>query len=1114
MIFTAIPAALRQRARQYYKVMKLTTLLIVIALVQASAKSFSQQITLHETNAPLTKVINAIKQQSGYQFLYTDNELKNEKFTVQVSNANIDETLKACFGNTQIDYKIVGKSILLKKSELVNNSKPFAELPPSIDVSGKVVDEHNLPIPGATVRVKDGIATTTDKDGNFILRSIDDKALIVVSFVGYVTQQLAAKSQLGTITLTVSESKLDEVQVIAYGTTTRRLSTGDVATVKSDIIEKQSINNPLAALQGQVAGLVVSSTNGVTGSAFKVQIRGQNSIANGSEPLFLIDGIPFAPNNQPISLLTSMANQSLDRIGTGVSPFSVIDPLTIESIDVLKDADATAIYGSKGANGVILITTKKGKAGKTTLNANVWSGVSSVANPAKLLNTQQYLTLRREAFKNDGIVPDANNAPDLTVWDTTRYTNWQKIMYGNTAHTTDAHLAVSGGNANYQFILNGGLYHTSTVFPTDVGDNRYSFNGGFTNISTDKKFSMSWSNSLSYDNNHLPYNAGGINLPPDAPALYDENGKLYWGPPGANYNNPLAFSLMSNSVQTSNLLSSLTTSYKPIPELTIRTLIGYSALFVKELFTQPINTYNPTVSFYGTGSSTFANNDFKTWSIEPQLQYQKSFKQAKIDILIGGTWQDKKNYNWQIDASGYTTDILLTSLQSAPTIDSKNSSSSDYKYAAMFGKLNFSWDDRYIINITGRRDGSSRFGPNRQFSNFGALGGTWIFSNENFFKRVSFLSFGKLRASYGVTGNDQIGDYKFLPTYSSSGVGSGYNGTTALVPGGLYNPEYSWERNRKLEGGVDIGFWNDRVLFSLSYFRNIANNQLIPNYPLPSQTGFPSVLQNSPATVINRGWEFIVNYDILRGKDYKLTAAFNFTTYSNKLESFPNLSSSPYATKYEIGKPVTIIRGFVSDGVDPTTGVYKMRDLNADGTISYDGKDFASLLTLDPKYYGGLNLNFTFKGLELAVFLDCRKQMGRNYLYGLYNDAGSAPGMMVNQLYLALNRWQKAGDQTEVQKATQDFSTPASSLATDYIYNSSAIYSDASFIKLRTLSIGYNLPKKWLSKCKISNLKFYLQGQNLFTITSLKGGIDPEMPDYSSSIPQLRTLTAGLNLSL
>jgi TonB-linked SusC/RagA family outer membrane protein len=1108
--------AIRTRVSHFYVprkillVMKIATLILLIPILTVSASSFAQKITLNEKRVSLEQVLEKIRLQSGYDFIYSDNMLnKSTVVTVNIQGATLDEALAASLQGQPLSYEIEDKTVIFKVKEPSFIDKIKAAIA-AIDVSGRVTDENNQPLAGTTIMVKGQSNTTTsDVNGFFFLKNVDPKAIIIISFIGYVKKELPAVANLGAIKLFTSTDPLDEVKVIAYGTTTQRLTTGNVTSIKAGDIAQQPINNPLAALEGRVPGMLVNQVGGLPGAPFRLEIQGQNVLSTtggaaarviNSDPLFIIDGIPFAPNNTNINVITS-ALRGASTLG-GLSPFSMINPADIESIDVLKDADATAIYGSRGGNGVVLITTKKGKAGKTTFNANVYTGYSEDPLIPHLMNTDQYIAMRKEAFKNDGITPTASAAPDLLVYDQNKYTNFPQQFLGGTAHVTDAQTSLNGGSDNTSFLLSGSYHKEGTIFPGDNGLERASVHVSINNSSADKKFNSVFTAGFSHEKNtQLSSNlAASIGMTPNTPDLMDNQGRLVWSYNGVSISNPLAYLDQPYQALSDNLVSSLVLSYQLTKGLTLRTNLGYNKINVVETEQLPVASQNP--QFSPSSISYFGNNNFTGWNLEPQLEYTRPVAKGQIDVLLGGTWQDNKNDNSNIQAVGYVNDALLGSLAGAANYY-PSSDFSEYKYQAFFGRVNYNWQDKYIVNLTGRRDGSSRFGPDKQFSNFGAVGAAWLFSNESFFKSMlPVVSYGKLRASYGITGTDQIGNYQYLDTYSTTF--NPYQGTTGLYPTRLANADYGWEKNKKMELGLDLGFLQDRFTLSASAFKNTSDNHLV-SYPEPSQTGFITITKNFPAVIQNTGLELSLNTRNITGKEFNWTTAANITFQKNKLVSFPGIENTGYATVYKVGESLDLIQGYEYLGVDPATGLFKFKDQTNDNTI--DSKDNVILGDFNPPFYGGMSNTFNYKGFQLNFFLEFKKQLGLSYLNYSYSGFTSSPGAPINQPVELLNRWQNPGDNAAFARYSRGTN----------IYNSSGNYTglviaDASYIRMKSVSFSYMLPAAWSKKMGLHSLKIYTQGANLFTITPFKV-TDPETQSLTE-VPPLRTLTAGIQLSL
>lgn len=1107
------------------RAVKLTVIFLLAGLLQVSARTTAQtRISINLRGATLEKVFTEIEKRSGYTVFYNTEVLKvagGSLVSVELKDATIEDVMHQCLKGLPLEFYVQEKTIFVKKEarRAVAEPAPGPGSPIPSTLSGIVRTETGTPLVGATVYVlKLRKTVATNKDGEFTLRDVPDGEYeVIISYIGYENYRTKVSVTNHEAWLSAdmkaSMSKLDETVVKGYYNTTNRLNTGDVTTVKGETIQEQPVSDPVMALEGRVPGLYISQTSGLPGASYSVLLQGRNSIANGINPLYIIDGVPMTATSLTSFTIAGGAVGTPNQFpgvsqGAGVSPFNSLNPADIESIEVLKDADATAIYGSRGANGVILITTKRGKSGQSKVDVNVFDGEGKVTRMYNLMNTQQYLAMRHEAFYNDSMAnPAAKIKPGNTdydingVWDSTRYTNWQKVLIGGKAHYTNAQASVSGGNANTQFVFGGGYSRQTTVFPGDYSDTKIS---GYTNInhaSNNQRFHALFSAQYLIDNNNLPatdftslsYQA------PDAPPIYLSNGQFGWG--GGTWANPLVGTVKHDLAITNNLMSSLNLAYELIPGLQIKSNFGYTRMEMNQ------SNQTPATAFYGAPvqnnrSNFIANSSVSTWIIEPQLNYGRRISQGKLDVLIGSTIQENKQATYGEKFYGFLNDVLISDPGSASNVTIYGSYSTDYKYNALYGRISYNWQDKYILNATARRDGSSRFGAGSQFGNFGALGAAWIFTKEHFFvDHVTFLSFGKLRGSYGTTGNDQITDYEYLSTYSSEPA---YQGVAGLYPTRIANPYFRWEIVRKLEGGVDLGLLKDRIMLGVTYFRNRTGNQLVGDN-LPSIDGFTTIQANLPAIVQNTGVEIDLNTTNIRSKSFNWSTSINMTIPRNKLVSYPGLATSTNNNNYAIGKSLFIKKYYHYMYVDPQLGTYTFQDLDHNGMINGSDKEFTKQITQN--YYGGLLNTFSYKGIQLDIFFQFVKQTGLNY----YSGSSLAGGANINVPKFVSDRWHSAGQLTQ----DEQFSAGKNSVVTaswQNMLSSDKIISDASFARLKNLALSYTLPATWQRKATLKNVRVYLQIQNLFTITQYKG-LDPETQN-NNVLPPLRMITAGIQLSL
>ena len=978
----------------------------------------------------------------------------------------------------------------------VNSSRHFSPIFQQHRVKG-IVTDGNFPVPGVTIVVKGNKnGTITDYNGQFNI-SANPNDTLFLSFIGFKTKVVPVDNRTEiNIKLEYDTTTLQEVRVNAgYYSVKEKDRTGSIARITSKDIETQPVTNVLATMQGRMAGVNITQYTGLPGSGFQIEIRGQNSLRfNGSDPLYIIDGVPYS--SQSIGSNMTSANMPAEN-----SPLNSINPNDIDAIEVLKDADATAIYGSRGANGVVLITTKRGKGGKTAFTTTYSNGIGQVAHFKDVLQTPAYLAMRREAFANDGVTEYPEYAYDINgTWDQNRNTNWQKELIGGTATYTNLQSSLSGGSEHTQFLLSGNYSRETTVFPRDFD---YVKAGGHLSVnheSADKRFRLNFTTGYTAQFNSLPaidLTSIAASIVPNAPALYDASGNLNWE--NNTFDNPVASLEGKVNGETYDLLANALLSYDIGEGFTAKCSFGYINLNQQQVNSQPNTIYNPA---YGLGSerSIIYTNDVNrsSWIIEPQLNWTHTIGKATLDALAGTTFQQQKGDKLLNSALGFPNNSLIENPASAAIYAVLESDENLYKYQAFFARVNFNWASKYLVNVTGRRDGSSRFGPGRQFANFGAIGAAWVFSEEKWLSdSTSFLSFGKLRTSYGTTGNDQIGDYQYLDTYSTSSTK--YQGISGLQPSRLFNPDFGWETNKKIEVALETGFLNDRIFSTVAWFQNRSSNQLV-GVPLAGTTGFSSMQANLDAVVQNSGLEFSVRTVNIRKNEFSWTTSFNITSTKNKLLSFPGLETSTYSNQYVIGQPLNIIKVYHYTGLDKTAGIYQFEDVNGDGKINFSD-DQKTVKDLNPKYYGGLQNQFHYKNLDLDFLFQFVKQENLNENF--YNPM---PGTMTNQPTGVTAHWQSPGDAGPYQGYSD--SDGNRSLANFQFSQSDAAVSDASFIRLKNISLTYEFPQSWTKKfsCRIG-----IQGQNVLTFTKYKG-IDPEFK-VSGYLPPLRVWSSSIQLT-
>jgi TonB-linked SusC/RagA family outer membrane protein len=975
------------------------------------------------------------------------------------------------------------------------------------NVKGIVTENlNNKPLSGVSVfQEGSDVVTMSSSSGVYNVQVSGENPVLVFRHPDYPDRKIPIGNRVSVdVSLDKDNGKEKQIEEVilnaGYYKVAERESTGSISRITAKEIENQPVNNVLQSAQGRMAGVSITQNSGVPGGGYDIQIRGRNSLRNknnseidGNQPLYVIDGIPFG------SEMSSQYSASV-LPGRSINPLNSINPDDIEKMEILKDADATAIYGSRGANGVMLVTTKKGRSGKVGLNFNTSYGFSSIISNLKLMDTEQYLSMRKQAFANNNITAYPATAYDVNgTWDQSRHTDWPKSLLGNLASFSNTQLSVNGGSETTSFLLSMGHSEQTTVFEKDFKYKSSNLSSQISHRSKDQKFNLNISNTFSIQNNDVvraDLTRQAYNLAPNAPALYNGDGSLNWQ--NNTFNNPVASFNATYGNENKQFLNSINLQYSLFKDFSIKLNGGLNYQIFEELSLQPNTMYNPAfASGQSSATSRASKSDQSRLSfiIEPQANWSHTFGNHQIDVLAGGTFQRETSDQNSLTGIGFESNIFIENIGAAKTKIIGDELSTEYRYAALFGRFNYQFKKRYILNVTGRRDGSSRFGTNKKFANFGAVGAAWLFSEEQFLKESSWLSFGKVRGSFGTAGSDNIGDYQYIDTYTVSSTNP-YNNVNGLIPSRLYNPDYSWEKTTKLEAAIELGLFRNRVNLTTAWYRNRSTNQLI-GYQLPSVAGFTSVLSNLNAEVENTGLEIELSGKPLNGK-LKWETGVNLTFPKNRLISFPGLEGSTYANQFMIGYSTSIIKLYQLEGLNSQTGAYVFTDYNGDGKIS-SPQDNRVVEDLTVKYFGGWNNSLTFQNWNLSFLFQFVNQKNRNY-----NNAMPVPGSMNNQPIQVLDVWSPGNPNGSYMPYTS-LSNPLHSL----FQSSTASVSDASYIRLKNVQLSYAIP---LKDSAFKSIRIYFQGQNLLTFTKYFG-VDPEF-SAMGFLPPLKTCSFGLQLSL
>lgn len=1076
--------------------------ILLVSLGSLCATVAAQEITIQRTHLSLREAFSLIKAQTGYPVLYQSEHIRDLKAkSLNLQSVPLKKALEIILKDQPLRFEIEDSMVIIMPQKKPDKSS--GDTTGHLTFYGKVVDDQGNPIERASIkRWGDEIVTMTSEDGTFLLdAALGDR--IQITHVSYEPLAFHLRTKYLDIHLEPKATGMHEIQVIGYGTSSRRLNTATVSSLTTEDIQSQPVSNVLTALNGRLPGVQIEQANGMAGSAVTIKIRGNNTLgvlgSTSSDPLYVIDGVPQASG---IRYDAQNFTSNIRGMNSYTNMFSILNKEDIERIDILKDADATAIYGARGANGVVLITTKKGREGRIKTQVSLSSGAGRVGKFIPMLDTKQYLSLREEAFRNEGLTPDGNNAPDLVNWDPTAHTDFQKLLLGGSARINTADVSATGGTRLVHFYTGLNYRKEGTVISNDQFVERV---GGLLNLnfkSGNEKLDGFISLSFAQENSNL--NAENflplIYLPPNF-ELRKPDGTLNWH---NSFDNPMGYLLTRYQGERTFFSANTNLSYALAKGLTLRTTAGYSLSRLQNNNQMPSASFNPVQGM--ESMARFGDSPTMNFIIEPQAQYVTPLGSGQVTALIGGTFSEALSETTAFTGENYTYDTQLNTLSGAGII-STTYNFDQYRYASLFGRFSYDIAQRYLFNTTLRRDASSRFGPDNRLATFWSLSGAWLFTEEPAVKDwLPFLSFGKLKASYGTTGNDRIDNYLYRLSYWT---GDSYQNIRTLSPiDQAANPAIQWEKTNKAELNLSLGFLQDRILFEGSIYRNRSSNLL--NYTMQTiQSGITTGVENLDALVQNQGVELTVTSHQLRDGDFRWTSDFNISLERNKLLQFEDLERSWSANSYYIGEAVDAFlyrRKYVFAGVDPATGIPTYGDRDGETGISPSDRYIAPL---GHPFYGGLNNSFSYKGISLDIFFSFQNRRGP--INQLPRSGSVAPGGMMNQHASVLDRWRQAGDE-HVQWPAAVTGQGAMSRAYSFLPQSDFTYGSTSYVKLKTLNLSYTLPVHWIQKTGMERVAVNVQGLNLWTWSADQYTLDPEFG--TNAYPGLKTIVVGINCTL
>jgi TonB-dependent starch-binding outer membrane protein SusC len=1013
------------------------------------------------------------------------------------------------------------------------------------EVTGKVTDSKDgTPLPGVTVRAKGvNTAATTAIDGSFSLKVDAKIRAVVFSYVGYNDQELAlsGSTQGLEIKMVQSDKSLSEVVVVGYGTKIKREVTGSVSKVAARELANTPVTSFENALQGRAAGVFIEQQNGKLGQGVKVRVRGSASVSAGNEPLYIVDGIPVTTNN-------------LSSNGASTNPLADINTNDIESVEILKDASAAAIYGARASNGVVLITTKKGKAGRSKIEAGYYFGTQKPTGKRDFMNAQEYVEYFRLAalgaakqdFANGffGTLQEAIDDNNAFVESRLRRysagnddyrtflinTDWQELAFQD-APMSQWDASFSGGSDKTSFYM-GGQFFDQTGIVVRNSLKRYSGRlnidhkvRDWLTVGMNMSYAHTYNKRLSNDNAFsTPLQI--VALSPITPTIDPRTGLTSGaldnatGFPNTNfpvyYNPILSVENALYNTSVNRTLGNLFAEAKLWKGIIFRTEFGLDQLNQNEESYNGRRTRRNSLADFGTGFYTA--DQIININTNNTLRYNTNFGQHhNLDVIGGMSFQDFKLKSVSATARDFPSDAFKK-LVSASTKSDASSTETAYTFLGYFARANYKYKDRYLLALSGRYDASSRFGKNERWGFFPAVSAGWIISEENFMQNTRWISFLKLKASYGLTGNAEVGNFAARGLYGGDGA---YGGQAGTRPSQIPNPDLKWETTASTDIGLEASFFKNRVSIEVDYYTRQTRDLLL-NVEVPATTGFATQLRNL-GRLENKGWEFTLNTDNISNANFKWSSSINFAANRNKITNLGGQLIGTSVNRAKEGEPLGVFYAREFAGADPANGdaLYIRNTRKPDGSLdrsttnNYNDAADVVIGNPNPDFIYGIRNNFTYKGIELDVLL---QGVQGNDIYnagGQYMSASGSNGFD-NQTRDQLAAWRKPGDITQVPEARLFYPN-----GTD---PSSRFISDGSYLRVKAVTLAYNLPRNLIGKIKLDKARVYIRAQNLFTFTKYEGW-DPEVnADFSASninqgqdfysAPQARTIVFGLNIGL
>ncbi len=1076
--------------KYYTRIMKWSMICVCLLLFMQSVNA---QITLRAQSMTIKQVLQQIERQGGYSIFYSD-ELSglNQKVTVSASNEKTESVLNHLLKNTDIAYRIEpGKQIILTKrikKEIPADRKNV--------IKGNVTDSKGEPLVGVSVSV-DGssMGTITDMDGNYQLE-VSVGSRVKFSYVGFQSRFIrVGTADTYNVTMSEDDKLLDEVVVVGYGSMKRKDITTAVSVVSTKDLDERPLMSAAQAIQGKAAGIQVVQPSGAPGSGMSVRVRGATSVQASNEPLYVVDGMPT------------------DNI-------SDLSPNDIESMQVLKDASSAAIYGARAANGVVLITTKKGVPGMPHIKFSGYAGFSMLGKKLDALNTEEYKELMADLKKVSNVAP--------TIPETEhRYTDWTDLFF-KTDVVQNYQLSLQNGSERIQYFISGGFSDQQGIVEK-AHYKRYNFRANIDSkqakwLDISLNFSFSHTNGQWVRESSSSMRAGSIlsvvNTPPFMQKWNPDNPKQYDGQAyGSRILNPLAANAADNITKTDYVKGSLGLTFHLAKKLDLKTTFGIDLNNERwNYYLDPISTSDGRSTKGRVEESSTRNFE---WLLENILTYETSFAKHHLSLMGGATQQHAQYNSSQI--AGYDLSEsypYIHSIAAANQIDkdATGASASAWSLASFLARVAYNYDSRYLLTMNFRTDGSSRFAKGHRWGFFPSVSAGWRMSAESFMKSwEQVVDDLKLRIGWGMNGNQGgIGNYSYLAGMSASKVAPTVNNPypgLAITANTAANKELTWEKTAQWNVGLDVSLWNGRLNFSAdAYYKKTTD--LLLTVSLPDNVNLPGGITRNDGEMVNKGFEFNLSSQNLRGA-FRWNTDFNISFNKNKLTKLGLNKVYYYAEMYETKEPAIILKeglplgaffGYVSEGVDPETGNIIYSDLNRNGVT--DPGDRTVIGNAQPDFIYGLTNTFSYKGFTLTLFL--QGSQGNDIFNATRIDT---EGMMDfrNQSKAVLDRWRRPGMVTDIPRVGN----------VENIHNSTRFVEDGSYLRLKTATLAYSFDRQMIGRLGLSRVQLYVTGQNLITLTKYSG-YDPEVNAYGSSsvqlgidygtYPQSKAVIFGLNV--